>query len=100
MPLAGKTHPTLMGSAFQDGFPELWNGMRPVFETAVRTRAAVDVVEMEMSVERNDFVEEAYFNGNFVPIRGDDGEIEGKPTTSSQESSDWIPRKEQLTVFT
>jgi hypothetical protein len=78
MPLAGKTHPQLMGSTFEEGFPELWSAMKPVFEGAIQTRAAVDVVEMEMFVERNKFTEEAYFSGNFVPIRGDNGEIEGR----------------------
>ncbi|KUJ07023.1 uncharacterized protein LY89DRAFT_692095 [Mollisia scopiformis] len=77
MPLAGKTHPKLMGSSFQEGFPELWSAMKSVFEGAKQTRAAVDVVEMEMFVERNSFTEETYFSGNFVPIRGDDGMIEG-----------------------
>lgn len=78
MPLAGKTHPTLMGSTFKDGFPELWSAIGPVFELAEKTRKAVDVVEMLMFVERNGFTEEAYFSGNFVPIYGDSGKIEGE----------------------
>lgn len=69
----------LMGSTFQEGFPELWGAMKLVFEGTVSSRAAVDVVEMEMFVERNGFTEEAYFSGNFVPIRGDDGTIQGEP---------------------
>lgn len=77
MPLAGKTHPTLMGSTFKDGFPELWSAIGPVFELAEKTRKAVDVREMLMFVERHGFTEEAYFSGNFVPIYGDSGKIEG-----------------------
>lgn len=104
MPLAGKTHPRLMGSSFQEGFPELWAAMKLVFHEAERSRKAVDVVEMEMFVERNGtflnsnvdisfwishsgmltlesqvtgFTEETYFSGNFVPIRGSSGKIEG-----------------------
>jgi hypothetical protein len=36
-----------------------------------------DVYEQEMFVERNQFTEESYFSGNFNPLRGLSGKIEG-----------------------
>ncbi|KAG4439753.1 hypothetical protein IFR05_004775 [Cadophora sp. M221] len=77
IPLAGKTHPTLMGSTFQQGFPEIWHHIKPVFNQAETTGWASVVNEMEMFVERNGFLEEAFFSGNFVPLRGGTGKIEG-----------------------
>lgn len=75
--LAGRAHPSLMGSRFQDGFSEIWDDIRPVFDAAETTRRAIDVVEIPLMVERSGFIEETYFTGNFNPLRDDDGSIGG-----------------------
>lgn len=77
VPLAGETHPRLMGIGFIDAFPEIWEDIRPVFELSESTRMAVDVNEMPLMVLRNNFLEETVFHGNFIPIRGDTGHIGG-----------------------
>ncbi|KAF2670055.1 putative histidine kinase HHK15p [Microthyrium microscopicum] len=77
VPLAGKTHPSLMGSTFKQGFPEIWQGIGPLFELATSTGAAADVIEAPMTVERNGYPEETFFTGNFTPIRDSEGEIVG-----------------------
>ncbi|TVY93506.1 Two-component system protein A [Lachnellula willkommii] len=66
VPLAGKAHPMLMGKAFEVGFPEIWPQIKPVFKAAEVTGLAGDVHEIELFVERNHFMEEAFFTGNFV----------------------------------
>lgn len=66
-----------MGSRFEDGFSEIWDDIRPVFEGAEASKRAVDVVEIRLDVERNGFTEETYFTGNFNPLRGDDGRVGG-----------------------
>lgn len=66
-----------MGSTFEQGYPEIWPLIRLVFNQAEASGVASVVNEMEMMVERNDFLEEAYFNGNFTPLRGDSGKVEG-----------------------
>ena len=77
VPLAGATHPTLMGSTFKQGFPELWQGISPLFEMAATSGIAADVLEAPMTVERNGYPEETFFTGNFTPIRDADGQIAG-----------------------
>ncbi|KAF2430030.1 hypothetical protein EJ08DRAFT_697823 [Tothia fuscella] len=77
VPLAGATHPRIMGSTFKDIFPELWDHISPLFELATHTGVAADVVEAPMTVMRNGYPEECFFTGNFTPIRGPDGKIEG-----------------------
>ncbi|KAL2070388.1 hypothetical protein VTL71DRAFT_13414 [Oculimacula yallundae] len=75
--LAGKTHPSLMGSPFEIGFPEIWPLIQPVFRQAEATGMASVLTEQEMFVERNAFLEQAFFSGNFVPLRGNTGKVEG-----------------------
>lgn len=66
-----------MGATFEEGFPEIWQFIQPVFDSAETTGVASVVNEMEMFVQRNDFLEEAFFTGNFTPLRGDSGKVEG-----------------------
>jgi PAS domain-containing protein len=78
IPLAGKLHPnSLMGVSFNVAFAELVEPMTPVFQLAETSGRAADVKEMEMFVERNKFLEETYFSGNFTPLRGPSGRVEG-----------------------
>jgi signal transduction histidine kinase/CheY-like chemotaxis protein len=68
-PLACKAHPKLMGSTFQQGYPELWTGIRPFFEQCRTTAAGVNYSsEASLLVERKGWREETFFNGNFVPV--------------------------------
>lgn len=69
VPLACQAHPKLMGSTFQQGYPELWDGIRPVFEQCRTTAAGVNhSAAASLLVERKGWREEAFFNGNFVPV--------------------------------
>lgn len=68
-PLAFKAHPKLMGSTFQQGYPELWSGIRPIFEQCRTTAAGVNYSSAaSLLVERKGWREETFFNGNFVPV--------------------------------
>lgn len=66
-----------MGQTFAFGFPELVPFIKPLFEEATRSGVAQDVVETPMMVERREYTEEAFFTGNFTPIRETEGEVEG-----------------------
>lgn len=73
----GGAHPYLMGRGFQDAFSALWEQMGPVFEQAAATAKTVDVDNILLFPWRNGFMEETYFIGQFIPLRGDDGEVAG-----------------------
>ena len=73
----GEVHPRLMGSAFKDIFPEIVDDIGPVFEHGTKTAQTVDVDNILLFPNRNGYVEETYFVGQFIPLRGDSGEIEG-----------------------
>lgn len=76
-PLAGKAHPKLMGQTFQEAFPEIWSNIQPMFDEAERLGLASNVYQIPLFVERNNVKEETYFTGNFNPIRGLTGKVEG-----------------------
>ena len=81
-PLAGGAHPNLMGSLFQDGFPDLWPSISQYFIQAKRTGTGVNYSSaMPTVVERRGYQEEAFFSGGFVPV-GMPGAIEGFMNTT------------------
>jgi signal transduction histidine kinase len=74
---SGKAHPFLMGHTFNETFPEISKDIMPVFETAKKTKKDFPVKEIPLMVERNGSLEETYFTGDFIPLRDDDGRVNG-----------------------
>jgi signal transduction histidine kinase len=70
-------HPFLMGRGFYEAMPELTQAIGPVFAAATENGTAVDVGDIELFIKRNGYLEESYFVGQFIPLRGDSGEVEG-----------------------
>lgn len=77
MTMAGSAHPLLMGKPFKAGFPELDDAIKPVFEKAESDGMTADVDNIPLFTERNGYLEETFFIGQFIPLRGDSGEVEG-----------------------
>lgn len=77
MPMVGSAHPFLMGKPFKVGFPELDDAIRPVFEKAENDGMTVNVDNIPLFTERNGYLEETFFIGQFIPLRGDSGEVAG-----------------------
>jgi signal transduction histidine kinase len=68
-PLAAQVHPTLMGSTFARGYPDLYPSISVYFETCRRTGAGVKYSSATPTlVERKGWTEEAFFSGSFSPI--------------------------------
>ncbi|KAH0354371.1 putative histidine kinase-like protein M3YPp, partial [Aureobasidium melanogenum] len=74
---ADGAHPFLMGHTFAEAFPEICDDIMPVFETAKKTKQDCPVIEIPLMIRRNGFLEETCFTGNFTPLRGDDGQVQG-----------------------
>ncbi|KAI4661935.1 uncharacterized protein J4E78_004725 [Alternaria triticimaculans] len=86
-PLAGGAHPNLMGSLFQDGYPDLWPSISQYFIQAKRTGTGVNYSSaLPTVVERRGYQEEAFFSGGFVPV-GMPGAIEGFMNTTYEVTS-------------
>ncbi|KAJ4357153.1 uncharacterized protein N0V89_001728 [Didymosphaeria variabile] len=68
-PLAAAVHPKLMASSFWDCYPDLWPSIKPFFDKCRDSGVGLDYSpEHALMVERKGWREEAFFNGNFVPI--------------------------------
>jgi hypothetical protein len=81
-PLAAGVHPKLMGSVFQEGYPDLWPSISQYFIQAKRTGTGVNYSSATATiVERKGYKEEAFFSGGFVPV-GMPGAIEGYINTT------------------
>lgn len=68
-PLAAQVHPTLMGSTFAKGYPELVPSITAYFEQCKRTGQGVNYSPgIPLLVERKGWTEEAFFSGSFAPV--------------------------------
>jgi len=68
-PICHGVHPTLMGSTYAEGFPELWPHISALFNDSIKTGIGRNVTsDAPLLVERNGWKEEAFFSGSFVPI--------------------------------
>jgi signal transduction histidine kinase len=74
---SGKAHPFLMGHTFRETYPEICDDIMPVFEAAKTTKTDFPIKEIPLMVMRNNFLEETHFNGDFIPLRDDDGRVNG-----------------------
>lgn len=70
-------HPFLMGHGFAEAFPELVSGIEQVFQHAAATCQTVNVDNIQLFVKRNGYLEETYFQGQFIPLLGENGTVKG-----------------------
>ncbi|KAF7546609.1 hypothetical protein G7Z17_g8314 [Cylindrodendrum hubeiense] len=75
--LAGQKHPQLMGSCYQDAWPEIWDEMEPIFRSALEAGQATMKHENQLFIDRHGFLEESFFSWSVVPLVGGDGEVVG-----------------------
>ena len=75
--MMGQAHPDMLGRPLREGLPEVAVSVDHIFETAASTGQTVDVENILLFPVRFGYAEETYFIGQFIPLRGDSGEIEG-----------------------
>lgn len=73
--LAGQKHPRLMGSRYQDVWPEIWDEIKPVFDAAWESGYATMKNDDNLFILRNGFTEETFFNWAIIPLVGGDGTV-------------------------
>ncbi|WP_395845781.1 ATP-binding protein [Cystobacter fuscus] len=76
IPLFGDKHPRTLGATFFDLFPELRDGLSPLF-AQVWAGTAVSQKEGLLCLERQGFMEEVYFSLSFLPIRDEHDRVVG-----------------------
>lgn len=75
--VAGKKHPSLMGSVLEQAWPEVIHDVEPVFASAESLGRATMMENTPLFLERQGFVEETYFTYSYIPIRDELGNTHG-----------------------
>lgn len=76
-PILGSTkHPLAMGSGIRSTFKEIWHIIGPMFE-GVMNGEPVGFQNFALSLDRNGYLEECFFDFSYSPILLDNGEVGG-----------------------
>ncbi|KAJ4148620.1 hypothetical protein LMH87_003081 [Akanthomyces muscarius] len=75
--VAGKKHPSLMGTGFSGPFAELWDYAGPIFAECARTGTSVRKDYDYLPIDRKGIVEETFYNWSFTPLYGGTDRILG-----------------------
>lgn len=76
-PILGSTkHPQALGISSEITFSEIWDTIRPMFHDVMKGKA-VSFPDLKLTLNRNGFDEDCYFNFSYSPIKKEDGEIGG-----------------------
>ncbi|KAJ9664672.1 hypothetical protein H2198_000018 [Neophaeococcomyces mojaviensis] len=96
--LAGKKHPQLMGTRYQDAWPEIWHVIENVFSVVMTNAQATMKDDDCLFMERNGFPEETYFSWSIIPLIGDDGSVVGLYNPAFEKTRRKIAERRMLTL--
>lgn len=96
--LAGQKHPKLMGSTYQDAWPELWDEIKPVFKSALESGQATMKHENQLFLNRHGFLEETFFSWSIVPLVGAEGEVVGLYNPAFENTRRRVNERRMLTL--
>lgn len=76
-PILGSTkHPEALGISSEITFAEIWETISPMFAEVMKGKP-VSYPYLKLSINRNGFDEECYFNFSYSPIKKENGEVGG-----------------------
>lgn len=96
--LAGHKHPKLMGMRYEDAWKEIWADIEDVFLNAQYAGQATMKDDDCLFVNRNGFLEEAYFSWSIIPLIGDDGSVVGMYNPAFDKTRRKIAERRMLTL--
>ncbi len=82
--LGASKHPAALGSPGHEVWAEIWDIIGPQLEAVLHTGAATWSEDLLLPMDRNGYLEEAYFTYSYSPIRHVDGTIGGVFTAVSE----------------
>ncbi|KAK4129215.1 hypothetical protein N657DRAFT_561079 [Parathielavia appendiculata] len=96
--VAGQKHPRLMGSRYQDIWPEIWDEIQPVFEAAWNSGYATMKNDDTLFLWRHGYVEETSFNWGIIPLVGGDGTVVALYNPAFENTRRRIAERRMLTL--
>jgi serine phosphatase RsbU (regulator of sigma subunit) len=98
VPLIGDKHPGALGTPAREVFPEAWDLIGPMLETA-RSGTATWVEDQHVPLHRRGFLEECYFTFSYSPVVNAGGEVEGVMDIAA-ETTDRVLSSRRLALLT
>ncbi|HEX2576675.1 MAG TPA: PP2C family protein-serine/threonine phosphatase [Aquihabitans sp.] len=96
--LGTEKHPRALGAPAKEIWPEIWDVVGPLFEQVMTTGESTWREDQRLHVDRNGYLEEAYFTYSYSPIPDDDGAIGGVLDTVT-ETTGLIIAQRRLAAF-
>ncbi|PSK53101.1 Hybrid signal transduction histidine kinase K [Elsinoe australis] len=96
--LAGQKHPTLMGQRYHEAWKEIWEDVKPAFDSAKLTGEATMKDDDCLFLMRADYLEETYFSWSIIPLVGSDGTVVGLYNPAFEKTRRKIAERRMLTL--
>ncbi len=93
-----RTPTDMMGAPFATIFPALAQDFEPMFESVARDGVALDTADVNISPERDWGVEECFFSGQFLPLRNENGQVEGFYNRAEEVTKENIRQRRTVTL--
>jgi serine phosphatase RsbU (regulator of sigma subunit) len=90
--LIGDKHPSALGTPAREVFPEVWDQIGPMMDSA-RSGAPTWVEDEQVPLRRRGFLEECYFTFSYSPVRNELGEVEGVMDIAAETTEQVISRR-------
>ena len=74
--ILGDKHPHALGRRFFDIWPEIWDDILPLIDTAMAGEA-IYRENLPLTMNRHGHDEDTWFTFSYSPVRGEDGEVAG-----------------------
>lgn len=96
--LAGKKHPSMMGASYSVAWNEIWEEIKPIFDSAWEGGQATMKHENQLFINRHGFLEETFFSWSIVPLVGSEGEVVGLYNPAFEDTRRLVNERRMLTL--
>jgi PAS domain S-box-containing protein len=92
--ILGTKHPGALGARFRDVWPDIWDDISPLIDSAMAGEASFRE-DLPLTVNRRGYDEETWFTFSYSPVRGESGAVEGMFCVVSETTQHVRARKRQ-----
>src|ERR1700742_1930291 len=99
-PMLGRGHPAALGRPAGEVWPEIWDVIGPMLHGVLERGEATWAEDQLLLLDRNAYLEEAYFTYSFSPIRDGAGAVIGVFTAVTETTERVLSERRLRTVAT
>ncbi|MFQ4145935.1 PAS domain S-box protein [Chlorogloeopsis sp. ULAP02] len=98
IPFLADKHPHALGQTIPQAYPELWLAIAPVLQKVIETGEGATSENIQLFLNRNGYLEEAYLNFSYSPIRDENGLVAGIFISCSEKTQTAIAQRRLQTI--